>query len=106
MRIADIQPGRTYRVHVSERDSLIYRGCDLTARVVRAGFHYEVDRLTASRVRGAPFHRRHTSAHPTGVEVEWDEQEVYSRRPRTDTERVLPGRAIVTANAVRCEVDR
>lgn len=105
MRTAEIIPGRTYVVHVDERTSLIYGGCDLVARVVCAGFHYDVETVTASAVRGAPFKRSSPSLHAQGVEVEWDEQEVWSNRRGFGRERVHPGRAIVNARAVRYASD-
>jgi hypothetical protein len=105
MKTADIQPGHEYWVRVPERESLIYGGCLLTARVVRAGFRYKVERVQGSQVRGAPFKRRHESAHANGVEVEWDEQRVTSNRRGVGAETVHPGRAIVNARAVQYPAD-
>lgn len=100
MRTQEIKPDGVYVVKLSERDSVIYGGCEAEARVIRAGFHYTVERTRASRVRGAPFHDRRESEYPTGVEIEWDAQDVRSNRRGWDTEKLHPGRAIINARQV------
>lgn len=105
MKTKDIEVGKTYLVHLTELQSMIYGGCHVEARVVRAGFHYDVEYRQASRVRGAPYVRYQQSEHANGVEVKWDRQEVESNRRNWETEFVNAGRAIVNARAVRFEIE-
>jgi hypothetical protein len=105
MRTKDIEVGKTYNLRLSEEQSLIYQGCDVVARVLRAGFHYEVRYSTGSAVRGAPFVTYRQSEHPNGVEVEWERQEVWSNRRHRNREYVGAGRAIVNARAVEFEIE-
>lgn len=104
MKTKDIEVGQTYVVRLSERQSLIYLGCDVDARVLRAGFHYEVEYVKGSAIRGAPFVTYRQSEHPNGVEVEWDDQEVWSNKRDWKQETVRRGRAIVNARAVQFEI--
>lgn len=108
MRTADIQPGKTYCVRLTELQSSVYQGCEVEAKVLRAGFHYDVDYSHGSRIRGAPINWTQRSEHPNGVEVEWERQQVPDNRPygrrKGFTDTCMAGRAIVNARAVQCEV--
>jgi hypothetical protein len=105
VRVKDIKVGGTYVVHLDERTAGVYKGTNVEARVIRAGFHYEVETVTGTMVRGAPMHRYHESEHPVGVEIEWDEQEVETghRHRSLRNQRIRPGRATVNARQVKYE---
>jgi len=100
MNTKDIEPDRQYLVHLSEDESLVYRGCTVVATVLRAGFHYEVCHTRGSMVRGAPFVSYRQSEHPNGVEVKWERQDVPSARRHAGVEHVGAGKAIINARAV------
>lgn len=105
MKTKDIEVGKTYLVRLTERQGMVYRGCDVRAKVVRVGFRYDVEYVHGSAIRGAPFKRQVESTHANGVEVEWEDQEVetpYLRHARFGQCR--KGRAIVNARAVKFEV--
>jgi len=105
MKTSEIIPGHKYSVRLSEDQSLVYRGCTAKATVIRAGFHYDVTYTRGSMVRGAPFQTEQSSTHATGVEVEWDTQQVDSLRRGFKDERLAAGRDIVNARAVRWALD-
>ncbi len=105
MKTADIKPGGRYRVRLSEEQSLIYLGCDVTATVLRAGFHYDVTQRRGSMVRGAPYVTEQKSEHANGVEVQWETQEVASNRRHAKTETVSADRAILGARSVRYAIE-
>lgn len=100
MRTAEIVPGRTYVVRLTEQQAMIWRGCRAEATVVRAGFTYDVEHRRGSAVRGAPFVTDRPSAHPNGVEVVWQRQTVIGSRRHFTEETLTPGRAIINARAV------
>lgn len=107
MKTSAIKPNGKYQVRLTEEQSLVYRGCEVEATVIRAGFHYDVEYTTGSAIRGAPFHRTQKSEHPQGVEVVWETQEVWSNlrnRGINGKQRVQAGRAIVNARAVEFEL--
>lgn len=106
MRTKDIEVGKTYLVRLSEQQSMIYLGCEVEARVLRAGFHYEVEHRRGSAIRGAPFVTYRQSEHPNGVEVQWDDQEVWSNKRDRHKQTVRGSRAIVNARAVEFEVNQ
>lgn len=105
MKTSDIKPGMYALVRLTEEQSVVYRGCEVVAKVLRAGFHYDVTYVKGSMVRGAPFYRTQRSRLPQGVEIEWVEQYTDGsyRRDRS-RERCGAGRAIVNARAVKFDL--
>jgi hypothetical protein len=100
MRAKDIEPGKRYIVRLSEDQSLVFRGCKVEATVLRAGFHYDVERTRGSMVRGASFTDVTRSEHPSGVEVSWEAQDVESVRRHMRNERATAGSAVINARSV------
>lgn len=110
MKTKDIEPGGLYDVRLPEWLAGTPGGSSvIRARVLRAGFHYDVEVTTGSMIRGAPFKRTHRSEYANGVEVEWERQDVPSHnrywRKRGIPETVHPGRGIVNASAVKRRIE-
>jgi hypothetical protein len=100
MKIAEITPGHRYRIHLSEEQSFIYRGCDIIATVLRVGVFYDVVSSRGSMVRGAPYTSAHRSERASGVEVQWEAQEVVSSKRHAQSETVTADRTVINARAI------